>query len=324
MGQQAPFSVKRFFEEDSVIHLQLKANFRELQRERMSDEFRPAIISVLDGAGQHVLEAPAEIRARGDMRREKCFPPPVMINFKLSDSSSLRKLGRLKMVAACTDDPYSDQLALKEYLVYRMYQLFTPYSFRVRLLKMDYVDSTKKNFSRTRFAFFIEDVDDMAKRNGYRETEERYTTPGTDRYGNTLFSMFQYMIGNTDWAIPLTRNLKLIYPKENPAAPPVPVPYDFDYSGLVNAGYAVPSEELPIANVRDRYYQGFERTEGEILDLLQLFRKNKKPMMDLIATCPYLRDENKRDMINYLEGFYIMIENRRDVIETFITNARKK
>ena len=35
------------------------------------------------------------------------------------------------------------------------------------------------------------------------------------------------------------------------------MPYDFDYSGLVDAPYAVPPDSIHLANVRVRRYRGF-------------------------------------------------------------------
>jgi hypothetical protein len=273
---------------------------------------------------ESILQEKVLVRNRGNMRRETCYPPPIMIDFKaINDSGSLKKLGKLKLVSSCADDMYSNQLLIREYLVYKIYELFTPLSFRTRLINIGYEDNKKANFSKPRYAFLLEDVDDMAKRNGHRETDSRFSTPLTDRKAATVFFIFQYMIGNTDWAIPLNRNLKMVYRKELPNSAPIPVPYDFDYSGLVNASYAAPSEILPITNVRERYYMGFERTKEEITEALIIFRKNKKAIYDTIEACPYLANDGKKDMTHFLESFFTMIERWDDVVDAFITNARK-
>lgn len=317
-------SARHFFETDSLLQVSLTTDFTSLQRHRTSDSFYIGSIAFLQ-QNKPVLQQKVLVRNRGQVRREICFPPPVMIDFKTNnDSGSLRKLGKLKLVAACADDEYSNQLLIREYLVYQLYQLFTPLSFRVRLVRINYEDDVKARFSKPRYAFFMEDVDDMAKRNGFRETESRFASPNVDRRAATVFFLFQYMIGNTDWAIPLNRNLKMVYPKDFPKAAPVPVPYDFDYCGLVNANYAAPSEILPIANVRDRYYMGFERTEPEIMEALEIFKTNKAAAYQLIEQCPFLLNDGKKDMVHYLESFFRLIENHDDVVDAFITNARKK
>lgn len=317
-------SPRHFFESDSLLHFSLQANFTYLQQNRSSDSFLRGSLQLWQQK-QPVLEERVLVRNRGHFRRELCFPPPILIDFKsANDSSSLRKLGKLKLVTACADDDYSNQLLIKEFLVYKLYQLFTPMSFRVKLVQMDYADEKKSNFSRSRYAFFLEDVDDMARRNGCRETESRFAATAIDRKASTVFFLFQYMIGNTDWAIPLNRNLKFIYPADKPNAPPIPVPYDFDYCGLVNANYANPSEIIPISNVRERYYMGFERTETELMEALSIFLRNKLWMYELIEQCPYLPNDDKKDIIYYLEGFFQLLQRKDDVVETFVNRARKK
>jgi hypothetical protein len=312
-----------FFETDSLLQVRLTTDFTTLQRHRTSDSFYVGTIEIVQQK-HSILQEKVLVRNRGKMRRETCFPPPIMIDFKaINDSGSLKKLGKLKLVSSCSDDDYSNQLLIREYLVYKIYELFTPLSFRTRIINISYEDDNKENFSKPRYAFLLEDVDDMAKRNGYRETESRFSTPLTDRKAATVFFIFQYMIGNTDWAIPLNRNLKMVYRKEIPNSAPVPVPYDFDYAGLVNASYASPSEILPITNVRERYYMGFERSKEEIIDALVIFRKNKMAIYETIEACQYLASDGKKDMINYLESFFRMIEKWDDVVEAFITNARK-
>jgi hypothetical protein len=116
----------------------------------------------------------------------------------------------------------------------------------------------------------------------------------------------------------------MLYPKDLPNAAPVPVPYDFDYCGLVNASYASPGEILPISHVRERYYMGSERTEAEIMAVIELFRKNKLSVYQIIENCAFLSKDGKKDMTNFLESFFRMIEKKDDVVDAFITNARKK
>ena len=47
--------------------------------------------------------------------------------------------------------------------------------------------------------------------------------------------IFEYMIGNTDWALSVLHNIKLL---ELPDAHRIYVPHDFDYSGFVGTDYA--------------------------------------------------------------------------------------
>ena len=45
----------------------------------------------------------------------------------------------------------------------------------------------------------------------------------------------------------------------------IPIPYDFDFSGLVDAPYATPPDVLKIANVRQRFYRGYCATTTHAL-----------------------------------------------------------
>ena len=132
-----------------------------------------------------------------------------------------------------------EQFLLKEYIIYKIYNLLTPMSYRVRLIKMNYEDVNGKKKAMSQYAFFIEDIKAMAKRNKCKEyTKGKVTTEGTNRAQMTLVSVFEYMIGNTDWAVPVNHNIRLIYPKADSTAAPYAIAYDFDFSGLVNADYA--------------------------------------------------------------------------------------
>lgn len=99
-----------------------------------------------------------------------------------------------------------------------------------------------------------------------------------------LMTLFQYMIGNTDWETISCRNIMLVQPSDT-AAKILPIPYDFDFSGLVAAPYAVPNSECGIRHVQDRYLmyrengvepEALEKARNTILthkdELYRLFR----------------------------------------------------
>jgi hypothetical protein len=246
-----------------------------------------------------------------------------MLNFKTAAAVKLKKLGRMKLVWPCSSTTSDEQLVLKEYLVYKMYNLITEKSFRVRLVKMAYRDVKDKIKPQDAYAFFIEDTDEMAARNKCIEIQSvRFHTEATERKQTTLVALFQYMIGNTDWAVPLYRNIKLMQDKKDNKSMPFLVPYDFDYSGLVNARYAVPPPELPISSVQQRLYRGFPRSITELDAALKIFRNQKQAIDSLIQHFEPLSKNNKKEMIKYLDEFYSIIEKEKNIKDIFITNAR--
>jgi len=327
-AQSPAITKKKFFTDERVIEMTLVADFKKLIQGKLKKDFEskyhPATITCLFADSMKVTDE-IEIRPRGKYRREECYLPPLQLNFKTSKSVALKRFGRLKLVLPCGNSAYDEQLILKEWLVYKIYNLLTEKSFRVRLVKMSYRDINEKIKPHTQFSFFIEDVDDMAKRNNCVEIRPvRPQTEATDRKQATLVSLFQYMIGNSDWAIPVYHNVKLIRSKKDSLSRPFVVPYDLDYCGLVNARYAIPPETLPIKSVVERFYFGFPRTIEELQSALQIFRQNRQAMKSLIQNVEPLSAQNKKEMINYLDEFFEITEKEKDIRELFINNARRE
>ncbi len=134
--------------------------------------------------------------------------------------------------------------------------------------------------------------------------------------------IFQYMIGNTDWSVPKNHNIKLLADKEDSSAKPFVVPYDFDYSGLVNTDYAVPAPALNLENVTQRLYRGFPRTMAELQAVLKIYQQQKGNIYTMIKNFEPLDKQNKKEMMYYLDNFYDMIDNPKKVQFTFIDDAR--
>jgi len=141
----------------------------------------------------------------------------------------------------------------------------------------------------------------------------------------TLVSVFEYMIGNTDWAVPVNHNIRLIYPKADSTASPFAIAYDFDFSGLVNADYAAPAPQLTeIETVRQRLYRGFPRTMAELQAVFTIFKEQKDKIYSTVNNFNLLSGANRKDIIDYLDEFYRTINNERDVQSVFIDNARRE
>jgi len=138
----------------------------------------------------------------------------------------------------------------------------------------------------------------------------------------TLVSIFQYMIGNTDWSVTVNHNIRLIRTKGDSVSRPYPVPYDFDYAGLVNAGYAIPAEQLGTQSVKERVYRGYPRNIAELNTIMEVFKERKEKIYSLIKNFDLLSSGNKKEMINYLDEFYSAIKSDSDLKQLFIDNAR--
>jgi hypothetical protein len=324
LAQQGRKDSIDFFRDDSAISFRLTTDYRKLRASTKINEFQPATVT---GRFADTTLVSEEIRlcARGQYRRENCYIPSILLDFKNSTSPKLSWLGKLKLVSACANASYNEQLLLKEFLVYKMYNLITSKSFRVRLLKITYDDTKNRIKLFTQYAFLIEDEKDVAKRNKCRPYKiKRISTENTNRDQMTLVSIFQYMIGNTDWAVGNSHNIRLIQLKKDSLSRPFAIPYDFDYCGLVDANYAIPDEALGTASVTERVYRGYVRSVEELHTALAIFRQQKDSIYRLINDFSLLESRNREKMIAYLDDFYHMIDLDREVKSVFIDNARRQ
>ncbi len=311
----------KFFTDPGVIDVTLNTDMRNLQNSKGDETYQPATIT-FRFPDSTVINETIRVAARGHFRREKCVIPPLLLNFRNTTSTRLSPLHKLKLVIGCANSSSDEQLVLKEYLAYKTYNLLEEKSFRVRLVKVNYQDSRGKMRSFSQYAFFIEDDDNLAQRLGCEtRAKVQILTESTNRQMMTMVSLFQYMISNGDWSVPANHNIKLIY-KKNQQAIPYAIPYDFDHSGFVNAGYALPSEVLGTETVKERVYRGFPRTMEELQIALDIFRAKKASINSLIMDFPYMTSRNKKELVEYLDEFYQTINNKNDVKAIFIDNAR--
>ena len=312
----------KFFENDTILNVKLTTDINKLVRTSAKPEYLSATFSC--SIADSPIREQVRIIPRGNMRRQICNVPPVKINFKNTTSPALSPLGSLKIVYGCSQNANADQWVLKEYVIYKIYNLLTEKSFHVRLLNFIYEDEKAKKKPLVQHAFLIEDEKALAKRNSCTKLkQDKLRAESADRNQMTLVALFEYMIGNTDWSVPGKHNTTLIQTEGDGTARPFVVPYDFDYSGLVDADYATPTEGIDIPNVRQRYYMGFERTPDELNDAIKIFNTQKENIYSLINNFELINEKNRKQMIAYLDDFYKSINNNKQVKYIFINGARK-
>jgi hypothetical protein len=322
-SQSSPVDKVQFFKDETPINAKIEAYWSKLIKQKNKPgQITPArFVTVLPG--NTIIDEPAQLEVRGHFRREYCFVPPIKLIFKKSDTSKMHHLKSLKLVSTCKSSNIYQQYLLKEFLIYKMYNLLTDKSLRVRLLNIDYADSSGKKNEFAGPAFLIEDEKDMAKRNKCIDwSKGKIFTESTDRKQMTLVSIFEYMIGNTDWSVPANHNIKLIQSKEDTTSRPFAVPYDFDYAGIINTDYAVPDPLLNTETVQQRVYRGFKRTLDEINETLLIFQEQKAGIYNLINNFEQLTPGSKKNMTNYLDEFYQEISKPKEVKSVFVDNAR--
>lgn len=323
-----PATLLPLFAADEPLDLTLTMDFPEVLKDRSEDRpYQPAILTFTDAAaGERTLEVGVKTRGNYRLHRLGCNVPPLRINFKKKqvEGTVFDGQDKLKLVTHCRNNTEAyQQYLFQEYLIYRAYNLLTEYSFRVRLARITYVDNRGVEEPIVKYAFFIEDEDDMASRNNAKaiESESRFHPEATDRSVITLLSVFQYMIGNTDWGVSAWHNIKLIF--IDPHGPLVVVPYDFDWAGLIDAPYAVPDPKLDLHSVRERRFMGFCRSEEEFTAAFEPFLAQQDTLLALFGEFTLLEKRYADDSRKYLEDFYATIQHRRGLQREFFSTCQK-
>jgi hypothetical protein len=235
----------------------------------------------------------------------------------------------LKLVTYCQTNSKYEQYFIKEFLAYRIYNLITEFSFRVRPMMIEYTESERGGNSLTRFGFMIEDSDDVAERNGMRELSiARVPYKQLDSATVSKFSLFQYLIGNLDWAATdgpeedsCCHNSRLMGAGED-QDPKYVVPYDFDSSGLVNAHYALPPNGLKVRNIRQRLYRGFCFSNETMPQAVALFREKRPEILALFENNTHLYDRTRDQAIDYINDFYQIINDPETFREEITDKCR--
>ncbi len=309
LAERLPSSFN-LFDDEEPLELTIRSDFKALIKNKFNTEYQPAILEYqLDD--EVLIRRQIRVKARGNTRRQICHFPPLKLDLKKTDFliEDLQELSKMKMVSYCRQSKVFESYLLKEYLAYKMLNLLTPLSFKVRLVRMTYVDTGRNDKTLDSYALLLEPVKGMEKRLDAIELEAvKLNTKLAEQGQMALVDLFQYMIGNCDWSVPALHNVKLLKAKDHTVQAPWVIPYDFDYSGLVNAYYAVPPENLGLKSVRERLYRGFCRPEAEMEATRQRFLEKKDSLIALVENFDPLEKKFKRDLLGYVEEFYATIE----------------
>jgi len=321
-----PIAAQTLFKEDSILQVRIEAPLETLSRERPDDEYLDGrlIYTETDGTLQR-FDVRLQTRGRFRRQRSTCPFPPVRLNFRTGDlvGSLFEGQDKLKLVTHCnTRRDRFEQLVLREYLAYRILNSLTDKSFRVRLMHITYVDTEQDNETVTRYGFVIEDDDDVGKRIGMESLKTaKLNYSDVDQAHSNLVTVFEYLIGNTDYS--------LIRGPENDDcchnAVPFsdgsrvwPVPYDFDFSGLVDAPYADPAPQFNIRTVRTRVYRGRCSNNDLLEQTLGSIRAKKADIYGLVDALPDLDDRNRRQVTQYLDSFFQIAEDEKRIEREFV------
>ena len=315
-----------FATEDTLV-LRIEAPFRTLMRKRSETGQLDGTLAYADPSGiEHVLDV--KLGTRGIFRRnaENCEFAPIRVNFRKGQVESTVFAGqdKLKLVTHCKNrsDTY-EQYVLREYLAYRIFNALTDDSFRTRLLHVTYVDIERDGESQTRYAFFIEDNDRLAERIGAEKVEVRQADYALlEEKQAALVTLFEYLIGNTDFSMigpdkgkECCHNIELF--SREPGVY-IAIPYDFDFSGIVDARYAVPHPSLRTRSVVRRVYRGVCDHNDVMDEVVTRFRGRRAVIGQLPARVDGMDDRARRKAENYIAEFYEDIADQQAVEDNLV------
>lgn len=298
------------FDSDEILEITLKGDFNKLFKNTTGEAlYFDFSISYPDSSGKQISK-PLRVRTRGHFRREMkvCDYPPLLLNFSKEDvdSTIFKGQDKLKLVMPCQGEKY----VMREFYVYKMFNLFTPKSFKVRLVRLTIEDESEKPKKyEPMLVFIIEEEEQMAQRNLMTSLDKDLIHP--ERIESDDFhkmAVFQYLIGNTDWSIQYRQNIKLIRGPE--MVNPIAVPYDFDHSGIVRAPYARPAPELLLSSITERRYRGYCVEDMQFFEEIFLeFNTQKEAIFSLYNESSLLDEKYVKSTIKFLDGFYGTINN---------------
>jgi hypothetical protein len=302
------------FVADDTIRLTIRGPLGAIRRGAEGNtDARDATLTLAGAAGEsHAIR----LSARGLSRRrpDVCSFPPLRIDFAAEPAATsfFRGQRRLKLVTHCQASESFQQYLLREYMAYRLLNALSPRSLRVRLAQIDYVEAGATAPFVSRLGFLIEDVDDAARRNGLVEIETGNIAPRQlNPEEAARAAVFHYMVGNLDWSITsgprgdsCCHNGKLLGAAAGATTGLIPIPYDFDFSGLVDAPYSAPPDQVPVDSVRSRRYRGFCIHNAEAQTVAAEFRAARAALLAIPGTVPGLTSRNRDRAVVYLSRFF--------------------
>ncbi len=291
--------------------IRIELDFENLLSKKRTNEYQRARLAF----GSETQKWEVEVRSRGKFRRKTCEFPPIKVKFtdaQLLAAGFDTAHNDFKIVTHCRDEEASDRFLMREFLCYQILAQVTPVAMRARLVAVEYVhlrDTTRK---MNRLGIILEDDAELGARIGADLVEHIFgaTFDSTQIALAANLVLFEYMISNTDWSIRACRNVMFFRPRDGEKL--IVSPYDFDFSGLVNAPYAKPSFESKKKKTRDRFWMGDELPPEALRRACANFRRSRESIFAVVSNFEKLPKADREDMIAFLKTFYDELDRTKD------------
>jgi hypothetical protein len=314
------------FADDEVLDLTIQAPFTRLMRQAGGAPDVSGSLELSDGTS-----VPVSLNKYGISRLRECDLASLQITVEAEAAHGTLFEGRkiLRLVTPCRLRGDYDKYTMLEYLVYRSYAVIADPALRTRLVQVQFHDSEKPDRGRSGYAFFIEDIGQAAARRGQVWLDiQSQRISDLDAAQVTVMTLFQYMVGNTDWSAFMARandrccHNVAVFGQEGVHLNTV-VPFDFDQTGMVNPPYAAPPDaSLGIRRVTDRRYRGLCEHNHELPGAITVFNE-KRPQLEALfrrTDLPYLKD--REGGLKYIGEFYETINDPRKLQKSILRYCR--
>ena len=313
------------FKEEKPLTIKLKVSLKKIRKETSDTTYVASTLFYKDNEKVNWDSIPIRIRARGNFRRENCYFVPMRIKLKKGDAKGTVFEGNksLKLVLPCNTAKNANGLIVREYMCYQLYEPTTPYNFNTRFLNITLEEDEKKKTTHQLMGFFIEDDDIVADRFHGKEMDSVNLHPlALHDTTSVRHDLFEYWISNTDWSSTFYHNVKII---QNASGSYIPVPYDFDMSGFVNAPYAKGTPELGTTDSQTRVYRGFCRKEPLVQFVRREYIALEPKMNEIISQYQSYFDEKEFASIKkYSDEFFTILKSDEKFKQNIIQKCRTK
>ena len=324
------------FASDTLLELTLIVDFGELCRPRENEDcdFTATTLEYPDEAGRR-RSLTVEVKVRGGWRSltRNCTAPLLWVRFNEDEVAGTPFEGQslLPLTTHCgkglsldpsrkqaTRSDY-EQYLLREYLGHRLYRQLTEYAVGARLVRISYPHPGRSRQTSRHYAFFTEHFESVATRTGSEWLPRPSFDEGRlDAQAAAILAMFHYMIGNTDWSIARERNTTLLLRDGRH----IPMPYDLDMSGLVDAVYAGPAPGLPIQDVRQRFFLGYCHPDTDWDSVFALFDEHERSLLSLAGKVPGMQRKSRRKAEKYLDEFFDIIARPEERTQCIVQHCQ--
>lgn len=315
--------IDSLFQSDEILSMELRSDFSAILKNRTqtAQYFDGELIYYTSANESKKLTVRIMVRGKFRLKPGNCDFPPLLVDFKKNEvkNTIFDNQNRLKLVTPCQEE----EDVIEEYTVYKLYNKVTDLSIRARLSKILYFDTGSNKVLFEKHSFFIEDDDHAAERNNCSVVYKFLTPFDLDRESYKKLTLFEYLIGNKDWFVSSRQNIIIFQPNDTTKAPHA-VPYDFDFSGFVNAQYTKPPG-VPDEKLKDkREYKGLCYTNEEFREVFEFYQNLRPEFESIIKSQKLISKSSRTYLVYYIKHFYDVIKNKSLIKQELMNKCETK